>query len=173
MPWRNGGGMTTEIFVASGPDASRFLYRLSIADVATDGPFSKFDGYDRHIMLLEGAGMTLDCREHGTVDLTKPFMPRSFSGDWDVSGALVNGPVRDFNLIVDRARVAATLTPRVLSGAESVEVGDGEVYLVHVIAGTLTTATAGDTLVADRAFELDPGSSETRVAIARVMPSRG
>src|SRR3954463_8036751 len=66
MPWRNGGGTTTEIAIAPLPSASgdRFAHRVSIADVATDGPFSRFDGYERLIMLVEGAGMILDCGAH-------------------------------------------------------------------------------------------------------------
>src|SRR6187402_1017158 len=99
MPWRNGGGTTTELVL--GPEmAGRFLYRVSIADVTSDGAFSRFAGYDRHIVLIEGAGMTLDAQAHGRVELA-PFEPHSFSGDWDVHGTLVAGAVRDFNLIVD------------------------------------------------------------------------
>ena len=58
MPWRNGGGVTTEIAIApdgAGLVGERFLYRVSIADVMSDGPFSRFEGYDRHIMLPAGA----------------------------------------------------------------------------------------------------------------------
>src|SRR4051794_3397588 len=98
MPWRNGGGTTTELAIGLLPDhlgdPERFLYRVSIADVAADGPFSRFEGYDRHIMLVSGAGMTIDCGAHGRLDLTAPFEPRAFSGDWDVTGTLVGGPVR-------------------------------------------------------------------------------
>jgi environmental stress-induced protein Ves len=170
MPWRNSGGTTTEIVVVPEPSdaGSRFLYRLSIADVAADGPFSRFDGYDRHIMLLEGAGMTLDCREHGVVELIEAFVPRSFSGDWDVHGMLVSGPVRDFNLIVDRARATASLTTRIVSATERIEVAVGEVCLVHVISGEIADATRGDTVVADASFVLEPRAF-TRVAIARVL----
>jgi environmental stress-induced protein Ves len=101
MPWKNGGGTTTEILKA--PAEGRFDYRISVADVASDGPFSRFDGYDRHIMVLEGAGMTLDCGAHGTLSLA-PLTPVFFSGDWDVTGTLTSGPVRDFNVIVDRTK---------------------------------------------------------------------
>jgi uncharacterized protein len=170
MPWRNGGGTTTEILVApAGVDLARerFHYRLSIADIASDGPFSRFDGYDRHIMLLSGAGMTLDCGAHGRVELLTPFEPRAFSGDWDVSAALVAGPVRDFNLIVDRARGASSLAVRLLDAPQAFTVESGTVCVVHVIAGTLVNAAEGDTVVADGPFELVPRGS-ARVAIARI-----
>ena len=43
MPWRNGGGTTSEIVVEPGP-GGRFHFRLSIADVEASGPFSGFPG---------------------------------------------------------------------------------------------------------------------------------
>lgn len=171
MPWRNGGGKTTEL--AIGPegaalDGGRFLYRVSIADVASDGPFSRFDGYDRHIMLLEGKGMTIDCGARGRIDLRAPLTAHPFDGDWDVSGALVDGPVRDFNLIVDRARATSSLEVRLVERPEALDCEAGDTCIIHVIEGALATAEAGDTLVASRSFALVPRGS-AKVAVARVM----
>ena len=61
QPWRNGGGVTWQI--AAGPDGAdvaRFDWRLSMAEVAADGPFSAFAGIDRTLTLLQGAGLELD-----------------------------------------------------------------------------------------------------------------
>lgn len=170
MPWRNGGGTTTEILVepeAGDLVAPRFLYRVSIADVASDGPFSRFAGYDRHIMLVGGTGMTLDAGTNGRIALSTPFEPQAFSGDWDVTGTLVDGPVRDFNLIVDRARASATLESLVLTAPTRLACEPGAVTLVHVFRGTLADADEGDTLVVDEPTELVP-VGDARVAIAIV-----
>ncbi len=171
MPWRNGGGTTTEITVEPG-DASvsggRFVYRVSIADVAADGPFSRFEGYDRHIMLLSGAGMTLDCGEHGQLELGTPHEPRTFSGDWEVRGTLRGGAVRDFNVIVDRAVASSSLHVHALRAAESFACDPRTVCVVHVLEGELVGAACGDTLVADGPFELVPRGRGARVAIARI-----
>lgn len=173
MPWRNGGGSTTEITIApegAGLTGERFLYRVSIADVASDGPFSRFEGYDRHIMLLAGAGMSIDCGPHGRIALTTPCEPRTFSGDWDVAGTLVAGPVQDFNVIVDRARASSTLDVRRVEAPELVACPPGTVCIVHVIEGELSNGAAGDTLVADAPFELAPAAGSTaRVALARIV----
>jgi environmental stress-induced protein Ves len=166
MPWRNGGGTTMELAVEPG-SSSRFLHRVSVADVASDGPFSRFEGYDRHIMLLEGAGMALDCGAEGRIDLADPFVPRRFSGDWDVYGTLVRGPVRDFNVIVDRTRATSSLEVRVLEAAW--EIAEGAQWIVHVLEGSLEDADAGDTLIGHAATWLKP-RRKTRVAIARVVP---
>lgn len=60
MPWKNGGGMTREL-VCQPPDADMdsFDWRVSIAHIASDGPFSSFSGVDRIITLLSGGGVHL------------------------------------------------------------------------------------------------------------------
>jgi environmental stress-induced protein Ves len=139
MPWKNGGGITTEIWVSpedSGLAGAPFDWRVSIADVATDGPFSKFTGYDRHIMLLDGQGMRLETEEHGNIDL-RPYRPAAFSGDWTVTGKLVAGPVRDFNLMVARRFGRGSLTCQRLT-APLPFIGDGAMRLVHAIDGELS-----------------------------------
>jgi uncharacterized protein len=166
MPWRNGGGVTTELLVEP-PSSDRFLYRVSVADVASDGPFSRFEGYDRHIMLVDGAGMTLDCGEHGRIDLTARYEPRTFSGDWEVHGKLTAGAVRDFNLIVDRARATSSLEVRVLDAPERLTATRGTTCFLHLLEGSLDVAREGDTLVIDTPLELVPRSS-ARVVIGRI-----
>lgn len=172
MPWRNGGGITTEIAIApesAGLAGERFLYRVSMADVGTNGPFSRFDGYDRHIMLLAGGGMTLDCDVHGRIELVAAFEPRAFSGDWDVQATLVAGAVRDFNVIVDRGRASSTLEVRLLERPAVMPCELGSVCIMHVIDGALTDAAEGDTIVAGEPFEVVPRGI-ARVAIARIVP---
>lgn len=166
MPWRNGCGTTTEIVVVT--EGDRFVHRVSVADVAIDGPFSRFDGYDRHIMLPPGRGMTLDAGAHGIIELREPLSPRVFSGDWAVVGTLVDGPVRDFNLIVDRARATASLDVCELADPATLVGAPETTCIVHVIDGQLQGAAAGDTLVAEgEALTLLPRGA-VRVAIARV-----
>ncbi len=59
MPWKNGGGETVEIAVAPQDAAlGDFDWRISMATVAADGPFSIFPGIDRTLSILSGSGMT-------------------------------------------------------------------------------------------------------------------
>lgn len=169
MPWRNGGGTTTEIAIApegARLDTGRFVYRVSTAEVATDGPFSRFAGYDRHIVLLAGAGMTLDCGAHGVIELHR-FEPRAFSGDWEVRGSLRAGPVRDFNVIVDRARASSTLEALTLDASLEVDCPARTTCIMHVMEGALDVAETGDTLIAHAPFQVVPRGL-ARVALARV-----
>ena len=167
MPWRNGGGTTTQIVVEPSDAAARFLYRVSIADVEVDGPFSRFDGYDRHIMMLAGRGMTLDGGAHGTIDLAAPFEPRTFSGDWDVAGRLRDGAVRDFNLIVARARATSSLVVRELTAPLAMTFDAHTIGIIYVIAGALANAGQGDTIIADAPLAIAP-EGEARIAVGTV-----
>jgi environmental stress-induced protein Ves len=109
MPWRNGGGTTQEVVCNPGGSAAGFDWRLSIADVAQDGGFSAFTGYQRIITVLEGSGIQL------TVDgsLQTPLTPRqayAFAGEAQVQCRLLDGPIRDFNLIYAPARLGCAST---------------------------------------------------------------
>jgi environmental stress-induced protein Ves len=102
MPWRNGQGTTAEIATESG-EAGRFRWRLSIADVAAAGPFSDFAGYDRVIAVASGAGMRLAVAGRPPVELTQDSEPYAFPGEAATECTLLQGPIRDFNLMTDRA----------------------------------------------------------------------
>lgn len=112
-PWKNGAGRTRELAVHphdAGTDD--FEWRLSVAEVASDAPFSAFPGVDRCIVLLHGAGMHLRS-EDGRLDqqLVEPLEPFHFSGDLALHAALVDGPSSDFNVMARRGRWRADVTP--------------------------------------------------------------
>jgi environmental stress-induced protein Ves len=118
MPWKNGGGVTREI-VCYPPEAGMddFAWRVSIATIATDGPFSVFNGIDRVITLLEGAGMRLRA-EDGRFDhaLDKALVPFAFPGEASVDCTLLAGESQDFNVMTRRAKLQAEV--RVLTAPE-------------------------------------------------------
>jgi environmental stress-induced protein Ves len=84
-----------------------------------------------------------------------------------VQGTLVAGAVRDFNLIVDRARASSRLEVLRVDAARTLPVDAGDVCVVHVISGELAGGERGETLVATRAFDLVP-SAAAQVAVARI-----
>ncbi|WP_028745145.1 HutD family protein [Rhizobium mesoamericanum] len=120
MPWKNGGGETIEIAVSpEGATLSDFGWRLSMATVATDGPFSIFAGIDRTLSILDGNGMSLTIDGENPVLLTRDSAPLSFPADVDVSATLPDGPIMDLNVMtrrngfrhrVDRVDVGSTTT---------------------------------------------------------------
>ncbi|MCC6198067.1 MAG: HutD family protein [Burkholderiales bacterium] len=107
MPWKNGGGHTWQIAAEPpGADLASFAWRVSIAAVERDGPFSAFPGVERTLVLLAGRGMRLS-GAGAPVELRAPFEPVTFAGDAAIDCALVDGPTRDFNLMVRRSRSSA------------------------------------------------------------------
>jgi environmental stress-induced protein Ves len=86
-----------------GADAAAFDWRLSVAEVERDAPFSAFPGIDRCIVLLRGAGMRLRSTD-GALDhaLTTPLQPFRFSGDDALDATLVDGSCSDFNVMTRR-----------------------------------------------------------------------
>lgn len=107
VPWKNGGGVTREIAVSpEGASVDAFDWRVSLADVAADGPFSAFPGVDRTLTVVEGAGMDLMVGgEHHIVD--EPCWPHDFPGDLPTDGRLLGGPVVNLNVMYRRGRTQA------------------------------------------------------------------
>jgi uncharacterized protein len=133
-PWLNGGGVTREVAGSpAGAGLDAFDWRVSIADVATAGPFSPFPGIDRAITLVEGPGMTLtvDGTEH-RVDT--PFRPLAFPGDAATDCRLLAGPVVDFNVMTRRGRTQADMV--LVSTPRTVEVPKEATVLLVCLAGS-------------------------------------
>jgi uncharacterized protein len=164
--WKNGGGTTTELAISpKNATLSDFLWRVSIAEVDADGPFSLFPGCERAIMLIEGAGMTLDAGEYGSSPLLEPFQTWSFSGDWPIFGRLVSGPVRDFNLILRRDAVRGSLNAAVFHPRYHVKCPPGATLICHILKENADSALQGDTLITDRDLTLAAAGDQPVTAI--------
>ncbi len=148
QPWKNGGGTTTELDAHS-EDGAR-LWRVSIADVAASGPFSDFSGFERTLMLLEGHGMVLAFDQGPEVQLDRPFAPFTFDGAWRTGCRLIDGPVRDFNLMVDRERARGTMEVAWL-GRTVTRPRRADWTLVYALAGAV------DVRVGPSPFRLERG----------------
>ncbi len=120
MAWKNGQGLTEEVAAfPAGSDTDSFDWRLSIAHVGADGPFSVFAGIDRTIALLDGPGLALDLPEEKTVELKPGGSPFSFSGDWKISSRNLGGPTVDLNIMTRRGRCTHEMRRLTLAPAET------------------------------------------------------
>jgi environmental stress-induced protein Ves len=110
--WKNGGGATTEIAV-SPPDASLddFDWRVSMARVASDGPFSDFTGIDRSLAVVMGAALVLTIGDDPELELGVASDPARFAGDTPTSARLLAGEIVDLNVMTRRGRVEHELLP--------------------------------------------------------------
>lgn len=106
MPWANGRGTSDEI--ASDRNVSgEWSWRIAIAPIIEDGPFSRMPCVDRKLLLVEGSGLqlTIDgkkviCRQGGVV---------AFRGEAQTNATLLNGPVADLGLMVHRKKASGNL----------------------------------------------------------------
>lgn len=133
-PWKNGGGTTREIAAfPPGAGFETFGWRLSVAEVERDGPFSAFPGIDRTIVLLGGAGMQLREPDRGTACvLAQPGDAWSFAGELAIDARLRDGPTRDFNVMTRRGPWSATVETL----RERADVAAADALLLLAGAGT-------------------------------------
>ena len=105
-PWKNGGGITRQL--AAWPDAANWVWRMSVAEVAQSGPFSRFEGVQRWFAVLSGAGvcLTSNGRRRALTSASDPFC---FEGAAITDCELIDGPTQDFNLMTRQTRANAQI----------------------------------------------------------------
>lgn len=149
--WKNGAGWTREIVRV--PDQADWIWRLSIAEIEQNAPFSAFSGIERELVLLSGNGLRLRFDDGETHTLLPPHERLRFAGERGVTGELVDGPTHDFNLMWRREEIDAELWHRPLVGPMVIFIEPGTTWVAHMLAGTarfaddsgLPDLAAGDT----------------------------
>ena len=130
VPWKNGLGSTLEIATDAAQPGGAWTWRLSFADVPARAPFSRCPGIDRHIAVLDGAGMTL---EHSgrRIRVPRGGAAYAFAGEDDVVGEPDGAGVRDANLMIDRSRWRGSLEIVRLDGLREITI-TSELSLIHL-----------------------------------------
>ena len=132
LPWKNGGGTTREL-LAWPPGVPDWHWRISVAQVDADGPFSVFEGVQRWFAVLDGAGVALALGQGGAVHmqrLTSKSEAFCFDGALPVNCTLIDGPTQDFNLMVRSAYARAQMQR--VQGTLAVSAPDGAVCALWV-----------------------------------------
>jgi environmental stress-induced protein Ves len=184
MPWKNGGGETTEILVSpEGAGLDAFDWRVSIARIGTDGPFSVFAQIDRTLCLIDGEGLALTVAGKPEVVLGPESPPLAFPGDVAVAARLVDGPVTDLNVMTRRGRWRHELARSAIAAPRALIWGADITLLLSrsqglVVAGEAGRATLGrdDAIIFERpvGIMLEPrGAASVVVVELWSEPSRG
>ena len=106
MPWRNGHGETAEVAIRpTGATLDDFDWRVSMARIDGDGPFSIFPQIDRTLAVLRGNGLRLSVAGSAPVDLTRETEPLAFPGDVPADATLLGGTITDLNVMTRRERL--------------------------------------------------------------------
>ncbi len=150
MPWKNGGGVTRELYRLPGEPGTDFGLRVSMARVGQSGPFSFFPGIDRILMLVDGAGFELDMNGSKQT-LDTPFVPMAFSGEEAVRCRLLNGECLDFNVMSDRRWGRA--------GVQVHELAPGQIYRCNSVTPRLLYRHSTGQNAEPELWVLAPGDS--------------
>lgn len=157
-PWRNGGGVTREL--VAWPNAQDWDWRISVAEVASGGPFSRFEGVRRWLAILAGAGVRLDFLT-SSVELTPKSPPLAFHGTDPVDCSLLDGAVSDLNLMLREGSPAGrTALMQQIAGITRAELDDATTVALYNLAAPGVLRVDGESLtlpgatLAWRSFEV-------------------
>lgn len=154
VPWKNGGGTTRQIAVYP-EDATldTFAWRVSAAIVEQAGPFSRFNGIDRFIVVTQGSFVTLVDAAHQSLRRLQRGETFAFAGEDALAAELPDGPVQDFNLMVRRGQGLGQITVR--QTAKRLYLHEGSAVL-HCTSGSFTVS---QTPICGTAYRLEVGDS--------------
>jgi uncharacterized protein len=165
-PWKNGGGVTREIARSPGDGAPE--WRVSLATIDRDGPFSDFSGYDRTIVPVGGAGFELRFGDGTRAVLDRRCEPFRFAGERKVECRLLARRSSDLNAMTLRSRWEHEVGAHALS-SRPIELAVPASTLLFAAGGATVTCGGetyalrdGDTLACDRdaAFAVAAASPE-------------
>lgn len=185
--WKNGLGVTREIALHPPQlefTSNDFLWRVSTAEVHQSGPFSQFENYDRVLVVLKGAGLSLSHDSNSAIELPT-FIPYRFSGDAATHGELLSGPVTDLNVFVRRGKVRAEVEAVAVKG-EGISCHSGaEWNFIFAACGSFAVKSVGqqqdlilnegDTLrlLPDQAIRIVPQKNEGKIIKISLNPVVG
>ncbi|MCU1528538.1 MAG: hypothetical protein JWP75_2301 [Frondihabitans sp.] len=131
-PWANGLGSTVEI--ARDPAATPFDWRLSVARIDADAPFSLLPGIDRALMALEADPLRL--RVSDELRILNQHDVLVFPGEAAVTPSGIVHPGHDLNLMTRRGRIEGILEVLRVDGEAIITVtGEGRAVAVVLEGG--------------------------------------
>jgi environmental stress-induced protein Ves len=127
VPWRNGAGSTRELAVATDA-AGATLWRISLAELDRDAPFSRFPDLERLLVALGPLRLSVDGQG---VEMAAGGQLR-FAGEVPVSVTL-DEPAQALNVMTRRGRCRAEVVLRP-AGTAAVDRADVTVRLGELLA---------------------------------------
>jgi len=168
-PWKNGGGLSYEIAV---DDFMPPVWRLAIARIDRDGPFSDWRGYDRTIVALDGGSVTLEVE--GASIALEPYQPFPFAGEIAVNARVTGGSARDLNVMTLRSESLHDV--EIVEGTARFVLDDDELAFVYAIGGDVFVdderCGAGDTVCIDECESFGVrAEAGARAVVIRITPA--
>ena len=145
-PWKNGGGVTTELAMSPpGAGLGDFDWRVSLASIAEDGPFSQFPGVDRTLVMVAGDGVLLEVGDERVVlSPSEPLV--EFAGEDPVHATVHGQSTLDFNVLTRRGRYRHRIEPFVVCGSVPLPRRSGTTLVFLADGESLSVSSARERL---------------------------
>ena len=169
--WKNGAGLTHEA-IRVPADAERYLWRVSVAEIAASGPFSDFTGYRRHMVLLQGDGLRLRFSNGREAQLRRPGDLAEFDGALQTQCDLAGGACTDLNLLTARSIAMTDARVEQLSAPLRLRCGAGESLVLVCVRGTISIERAGHEPAALGRWDLGVRERSVATEEMRCVPGR-
>lgn len=130
-PWKNGRGITRTI--SSKRSENGTIWRISVADIEKDGPFSVFPGIDRVSVLMGGPGLRL-VGDGLALNFPEVGSTAKYCGEAQLEARLGGSPARFLNILTQNNRATA----QVLLQQRACSCAANRVIAVVVLLGMVT-----------------------------------
>lgn len=144
QPWANGMGST--LLIDSGPEPDQWQWRLSVARIEHNGPFSTLPDTRRAFVPLD-APIRLRFQDGRERELLR-LNPMTFDGADAPHAELVDGATRAFNLML-RGDAQAQLIARPLNGSMLLPIRADTRWYAHLLSGRAQLHVADETHALD------------------------
>lgn len=150
-PWKNGGGIFTDIADAHRPGAvtrdwDSLLWRFASTPIVAPGPFSHMPGIDRLQMVVGGRGLVLKAPGQ-EFDEREPFTTVRFAGELAIVTELEAGPVEVVNLMARRGAAEIELVALRDLGTRPLAAGT---HLAYAACGACSLRLGDETIALPR-----------------------
>ncbi|MFT4045991.1 MAG: HutD family protein [Solimonas sp.] len=174
MPWKNGGGETFEIAVSPSHATFENLdWRVSVARVTQDGPFSLLPDIDRTLCVLDGPGLALDFgADTGTRRVTPAAAPLPFAADQPLHARILGGAITDLNVMTRRSRYRHTVRSLPLDTAQTFGCAADHLFVFCVRGNVAVTIGAHAAVLLDArdSARVDDAQDAGPICVAAARP---
>lgn len=122
------------------------MWRLSLATIERDAPFSEFRGYDRTIVAIDGGAVELELQ--GRRVALGRLQPYDFPGETPVTCRVTGGAARDLNVMTLRDDFVHDC--EIVTSRQRFVLDGDEIVFVYAIDGATSaldaTCVAGESL---------------------------
>ena len=144
MPWANGLGETIELMrFPSGSSMDEMEFRISVASLNQPGPFSRFSGLERTLMVLDRS--EIDLSIDGFRERLSQFDQLTFDGESATELISLTGAARDLNVMSRTEVWTSNVTAFQLEDGPGCAPEEGEVTAWIFVSGNAMDST-GQTL---------------------------